>query len=75
MNLKIKQVVGDAPYDRKVKDKLVKTTAFINELFRYVSVGKYLLSKIAMGALKVIMNTRPSSYVLFIFESEFDQVC
>ena len=55
MNSIIEQVVGDAPYDRKVKDKLVKTTAFINELFRYVSVGKYLLSKIATVALKVIM--------------------
>ncbi|XP_067944231.1 cytochrome P450 2C16-like [Watersipora subatra] len=35
----IDEVVGDQTFDRKQKDKLVKTRAFINELHRYASIA------------------------------------
>ena len=33
-------MVGDHKFDRKSKDKLVKTRAFLNEVHRHVSISK-----------------------------------
>ena len=34
------QVVGDKVFDRKEKDRLIKTRAFVNEMLRYASIGE-----------------------------------
>jgi len=65
LNTEIQEIVGDQVFDRKNKDKLVKTRAFINEVHRYVSVAGFTPPHTVSEDTEVSGYTFPKDSLIF----------